>query len=524
MNSSNFWLEPVRQMGGYSMSPNIQQFLRCVYPLVLLWVLLVGGPTQARTEVAASVHFASGYVAAQAPGAAERQLAKGDGVLRRDRIDTADNGRVQMRFTDGGLVSLMPNSTFTVDEYFHQGGADDDASLVFGLLKGGLRTVTGTIGQVHHDQYELKTPVATLGIRGTEYVAVLRPANTLRVHVGRGKVVISNDQGSLEVPEGRNAVVTLGSAPEFSDQGPRYQATGPMGDRLTAVYQHHQDPHLLDPRANMPPQTLASFNGISSASPDQAPSPAPGLSPSPSPGGSAGDDAVLPTGIYQLAITAPFSGPLSASNVDLDFNSSGHLSSLDPSVFNTADWQSFNVVTSGALSWGEFTSPSGVEGFAAGAPITLLPGQYAPYVVGSAPVTLPTSGQLNYSLDGATPARSFNNDGGLVGSGTLTSFGLLINLDTSQLDVNMKVVMVPNVEEYDGSVSGSFSAGFLPGFSIPGSEGSVTGGNCSSDCVLSVDGFLAGSDAGQAGVTYRISNSNPSDYVHIIGAAGLKRD
>src|SRR5690606_2947159 len=156
------------------------------------------------------------------------------------------------------------DSTCTIDEYFHEGGADYAASLVFGLLRGVLRTVTGTIGKTKHEQYELRTPVATLGIRGTEYIAVIRPANTLRVHVGRGTVVITNDHATLEVADGQNAVVTLGSAPEFSDQAPQYQATSPMGDRLIAQNQPKQDPHLLDPFANMPgPELIASTESTS---------------------------------------------------------------------------------------------------------------------------------------------------------------------------------------------------------------------------------------------------------------------
>src|SRR5690606_12189497 len=183
------------------------------------------------------------------------------------------------------------DSTCTIDEYFHEGGADYAASLVFGLLRGVLRTVTGTIGKTKHEQYELRTPVATLGIRGTEYIAVIRPANTLRVHVGRGKVVITNDHGTLEVPEGQNAVVTLGSAPQFSDQAPQYQATSPMGDRLIAQNQPQQDPHMLDPFANMPGTGQEHVVGLPQGGPG-----APGTPPTSGP---------LPPGTYSVLMVSP---------------------------------------------------------------------------------------------------------------------------------------------------------------------------------------------------------------------------
>lgn len=210
-------------------------------------------------DVAANVSFVSGLVTATSRSTATRELAKGSDVFSGDSIDTLDNGRIQMRFTDGGLVSLMPGTTFSVDEYLYPGKTAEDGSLVFGMLRGGLRTITGSIGKIKHENYELKTPVATLGIRGTEYVAVLNPANTLRVHVGKGKVVITNDQGTLEVPEGRNAVVSLGHAPELTEQGPLYSASAIGGDKLTMEGLSGQDPLWPD---LTPQSVIPSAGGI----------------------------------------------------------------------------------------------------------------------------------------------------------------------------------------------------------------------------------------------------------------------
>lgn len=486
------------------MSTRVKQFMSSFYPFLLLWFVLAAWAGTAQADVAANIHFVSGYVSAKAPGVAQRQLAKGGDIFTRDRIDTADNGRIQMRFTDGGLVSLMPNTTFSVEDYFHDGGPNEDASLVFGLLKGGLRTVTGTIGQVQHDQYELKTPVATLGIRGTEYVAVLRPANTLRVHVGRGKVVITNDHGSLEVPEGHNAVVTLGSAPEFSEQGPQYQATGPMGDRLTAVYQHHQDPHLLNPQANMPPPGLASFDGV------------------PSSGGS----SVLPPGTYQMLAQFPLSfGGFTVLNhsIDLEFDSAGILTSNQPTDFDTGDWQTFNVVTSGALSWGEFAE--GV-GFINGDGLTLSADSYAPYVVGSLTdvSSLPTFGTLSYSLEGATAARAHNSDGTILSAGTLDQFNMVIDIADLAVSYGLQLTMPSNLSV--GFTGGTYSAsgasanisGGLQNFSF---DGPVVHDTCTA-CIIDVSGFLAGDGASQAGILYNVHD--PVQDAVISGAAGLKRD
>lgn len=190
---------------GAASRPMLHHVQRRFLSLGALAALLVcmAAPGMAAAEIAAKVDFVSGLVTASASGRDTRDLAKDDDIDSGDQIDTAENGRIQMRFTDGGLVSLMPQSTFAVNDYQQEGLSPEDGSLVFALVRGGMRTLTGTIGDARHDRYRVDTPVATLGIRGTEYVAVLNPPNTLRVHVGRGKVVITNYAGTLEVPAGR---------------------------------------------------------------------------------------------------------------------------------------------------------------------------------------------------------------------------------------------------------------------------------------------------------------------------------
>lgn len=43
----------------------------------------------------------------------------------------------------------------------------------FRLLKGGFRAVSGLIGKVDRNEYRISTPVATIGIRGTDYLLIL---------------------------------------------------------------------------------------------------------------------------------------------------------------------------------------------------------------------------------------------------------------------------------------------------------------------------------------------------------------
>lgn len=436
------------------------------FGLVLLCALILWS-VQVRAEIAANVHFVGGMVTATAGGQSERELTKGDDIYDVDEVNTAYNGRVQMRFTDGGLVSLMPDTTFTVEEYLLGAGDGEDGALIFGLLRGGLRTVTGAIGKTKHDNYQLKTPVGTLGIRGTEFIVVIGPPGTLRVHVGRGKVVITNEYGSLEVPEGMNAVVTLGSAPMLSEEAPVFLAISPIGDSDALLGMVREDPYALE----LPLTDFAASGGLPSGPGYVIAAPAtmsPGTFTS-SPGYAVFDD----TGRLVSLAGVSVPGPVGGSGVQTDVGL--------------------------GLSWGALYDP-GPDFFGAAPQATV------PYIVGQA-VPLPTTGILSYSLvTGVMPDVYDSITGGAVGS--LTQFDLNINLmSTPTYDLDMALnVGVTNYTAY--TIGGALTSG---GNSFSFTDNSVIGGSCmSGSCPLNVGGFITGS--GSAGVSYTMDYGNGDLY------------
>lgn len=140
----------------------------------------------------ARVEFSIGDVTGIASDGKERKLAKGSVLEAGDTVRT-QRGRVQIRFTDGGYTSLQPNTVFRIDDYYYDEKKTDESVGFFSLLKGGLRTITGVIGKIRKKAYQLTTPVATVGIRGTEYLAEL--GNSLTVHVGEGEIEVCSNAG-----------------------------------------------------------------------------------------------------------------------------------------------------------------------------------------------------------------------------------------------------------------------------------------------------------------------------------------
>ncbi|MFT0532690.1 FecR domain-containing protein [Castellaniella hirudinis] len=213
----------------------------CRYWVLAALFFCAGGLTEpAWADVAAMADFIQGQVSAAQADQPARALVAGGEVYAHDRVRTGPDSRAQLLFTDGGLVALMPDTDFSVQEYQL---ADDGAggSLVFNLLQGGLRTMTGAIGKADHAAYALKTPVGTLGIRGTEFTARLDPPGILQVHVGRGGVVLTNSYGQLNLPAGASGFMTRDQAPGRTPDG------GPVS--LGPASLGADDPNAPDPAA-----------------------------------------------------------------------------------------------------------------------------------------------------------------------------------------------------------------------------------------------------------------------------------
>ncbi len=124
----------------------------------------------ARAESAGKVLSADGDVLVLR-GSQILRVFRGAAVESGDQIHTGSDGKVLIVFTDSGVVWIRGNSDFVVDEYSYAQGRREAA--FFSLLKGGARSVTGLIGRRTRSNFRLRIPVATIGIRGTDFSVVM---------------------------------------------------------------------------------------------------------------------------------------------------------------------------------------------------------------------------------------------------------------------------------------------------------------------------------------------------------------
>ena len=198
----------------------------------------------AQATQAGSIGLLNGQAQATGLNTPAHALAKGDPVYGGDIVETRASSYALVRFTDQGSVLLRPNSKFQVEKYQYSaaapapapalaapaqrealaplqaaGAATQPDSSFFRLLKGGLRAVSGLVAHADYSHYLMSTPVATMGIRGTDYEIAMCEDSCLSdptvlnsVPAGKdlvGSVVSGVNEGQIVVTSFTGNSVTL---------------------------------------------------------------------------------------------------------------------------------------------------------------------------------------------------------------------------------------------------------------------------------------------------------------------------
>ncbi len=144
--------------------------------LLLTTFVLFTSPGQTEEQVSAAepagkTIMARGRVDAKAD-LQIRPLQRLSPVYPIDVVSTGTDSSSQLRMTDGALLSMQADTTLAINNYQVDAG-NASSTVTMELLKGGLRTITGTLPKAGQS-YELNTPVASIGVRGTHYEARLQ--------------------------------------------------------------------------------------------------------------------------------------------------------------------------------------------------------------------------------------------------------------------------------------------------------------------------------------------------------------
>lgn len=151
-------------------------------------------------DPAGTVLVASGNVRAVAADGSARVLSRNSPVYAGEKLVTGPIARVQVKFSDGSILSLKPGTELMVDQYAYEPRGVQ--AMFMSLTRGGFRTVTGAIGKLNKKDYRITTPVATIGVRGTLHEGAYDPETGLALAAWDGGTEACNARGCLELGAG----------------------------------------------------------------------------------------------------------------------------------------------------------------------------------------------------------------------------------------------------------------------------------------------------------------------------------
>jgi hypothetical protein len=151
-----------------------------------------------------------GYVAVSSPQAAPRAVGTGEAIESGQTVALGEESRAVIKFRDGQIIALQSKSVFKVNSYIYDQAAPEKSESFFSLLQGGLRAVTGLIGKSNTAGWKLASPTATIGVRGTDFMAVINQGVYLKVDAGA--ISATNSAGTAVFTAGQTAAVASGTA------------------------------------------------------------------------------------------------------------------------------------------------------------------------------------------------------------------------------------------------------------------------------------------------------------------------
>ncbi len=182
--------------------------------ILLLLCLALGAGGALAAQVAGVVVQVSGPMTARSPAGVVKPLQVKSEVESGDTLATAAGAYAVVRFIDNSELALKPGTTVRIEQFAFDAARPEADRAAYTLVKGGLRSITGLLGQRNKDRFAMKTPSATIGIRGTtfflEYLTGkgdvdpspgLEPG--LHVHVSAGGISIVNSAGEFRYDTGQ---------------------------------------------------------------------------------------------------------------------------------------------------------------------------------------------------------------------------------------------------------------------------------------------------------------------------------
>jgi hypothetical protein len=179
----------------------------------LAFLLLIFASQAALGAEAGHVTRLRGAASAET-GGVRHELSQDAVLLEGDRVTTGHDSRLEITLADGTIVTLGDDSDLKIDQFVYDPAANKGSGALK-LTAGVFRAVTGGLAKLPGEPLHVSTPVATIGIRGTDFWGEQRADHLLLALLGGRAVIVETKTGRVEITRQNFAtrVAAPGAAP-----------------------------------------------------------------------------------------------------------------------------------------------------------------------------------------------------------------------------------------------------------------------------------------------------------------------
>ncbi len=124
-----------------------------------------------------------------------RKLAKDDPVRQEEIIEVGEDSLGELKFKDDTKLALGPGSRMTLDKFVYD-PEKTNGSIIVNLMKGTFRFITGIAAK---PTYQIKTPSASISVRGTIFDVYIKPDGAVWLLLIEGAIEACTDDGNCRI-------------------------------------------------------------------------------------------------------------------------------------------------------------------------------------------------------------------------------------------------------------------------------------------------------------------------------------
>lgn len=172
----------------------------------ILMIAVCASSASFAVNLAGHVTELKGKAYAKPEEGAIRQLSVNDKVYAAERIITSRKSSLEFKFTDDTRLTLGASTIINLDSYQYKKEAEEESEgSTTSILQGVVRAFTGLIAKRKPSRVRFRTSVATIGIRGTHFVAEVEGDSATIILLAQedpdasNAIEVSNNFGRVEI-------------------------------------------------------------------------------------------------------------------------------------------------------------------------------------------------------------------------------------------------------------------------------------------------------------------------------------